>query len=101
MKPALTECRAPPQYTPLGGSWPQLDFNVSHQAGLATLVGVCIEGGSSNDDPDSQVFVGCDIVAPHERGDMAAVGASDFEDYTSVYSNIFSEDELWYAKFFN
>jgi hypothetical protein len=68
---------------------------VSHQAGLATLVGVCVEAGNSDSDWDSQVLVGCDIVAPHERGDMAAVGASDFEDYTSVFSNIFSDDELW------
>jgi hypothetical protein len=65
---------------------------VSHQAGLATLVGVCVEGGSEG---EGQVLVGCDIVAPHERGDMAAVGASDFDDYTSVYGGIFSEDELW------
>jgi hypothetical protein len=68
---------------------------VSHQAGLATLVGVCAEAGSPNNEEEAHILVGCDIVAPHERGDMAAVGASDFEDYTSVFSNIFSDDELW------
>jgi 4'-phosphopantetheinyl transferase len=89
-------CWDPPKYLPGNGSkWPQLDFNVSHQAGLATLVGVCVKGGDSNNEGEDEVLVGCDIVSPNERPDMAAINASDFEDYTSTYGAIFSQDELF------
>jgi 4'-phosphopantetheinyl transferase len=72
--------------------WPKVDFNVSHQAGLVTLVGVCV---SDPQQCQGDVLIGCDIVAPHERADLEAIKATDFEDFTSTFAEIFSSDELW------
>ncbi|KAF2435088.1 4'-phosphopantetheinyl transferase, partial [Tothia fuscella] len=89
-------CWNPPQYTRPGQPWPKLDFNVSHQAGLATLAGICVpEAYNSNESPEDQILIGCDIVAPHERCDLASILTSDFEDYTATFCNIFSDEELF------
>lgn len=87
-------CWSPPAFNP-GHEWPQLDFNVSHQAGIATLVGICVEGGDVRNLGEDAIAVGCDIVAPGERPDLDTIRSSDFEDFTATFNEIFSEDELW------
>ncbi|QDS72578.1 hypothetical protein FKW77_000943 [Venturia effusa] len=83
----------PPKFNTTGVPWPNVDFNVSHQAGLVTLVGVCVPDGELL--PHEEALVGCDIVAPHERSDLEMIQTSDFEDYTSTFDQIFSDSELW------
>jgi len=86
-------CWLPPKHNTTGMPWPTVDFNVSHQAGLVTLIGVCVPDGELL--PNEEAMVGCDIVAPNERPDMECIQGSDFEDYTSTFQEIFSSSELW------
>jgi 4'-phosphopantetheinyl transferase len=67
--------------------WPQIDFNVSHQRGLVTLIGVC----SQHDDEEIEVAV--DVVSPNERNDMSSIAGSDFSDFVSTFEHVLSEDE--------
>jgi 4'-phosphopantetheinyl transferase len=69
--------------------WPQIDFNVSHQRGLVTLVGVCAEHGSE------EIEVAVDIVSPNERNDMATIAGSDFSHFVSTFEHVLSEDEIF------
>jgi 4'-phosphopantetheinyl transferase len=80
---------------PSEGEWPMVDFNVSHQAGIATLVGIVAANGYASQDSEDHCLVGCDIVMPHERSDFASIQASDFEDYTETYCEVFSPEELF------
>ena len=88
--------------------WPKIDFNISHQAGLVTLVGSCTpqhslpassswgEGGTQEGQREAEeVLVGCDIVCPHERQDLETIRETDFDDWVSSFSEVFSGDELW------
>jgi 4'-phosphopantetheinyl transferase len=88
-------CWNPPETTTPGFPWPTVDFNVSHQAGLVTLVGVYLPDPVIGTLQQDYISVGCDIVSPNERSDLVTISASDFEEYTSTYSEIFSHEELW------
>jgi 4'-phosphopantetheinyl transferase len=110
----------PPDRAIPGMPWPHIDFNVSHQGGLVTLVGACTPSTSrplsstlstngfyaEDDDDDAeeddtdryeidQIRVGCDIVFPNERGDLDAIRDSDFDSFTSAFSEVFSHEELY------
>jgi 4'-phosphopantetheinyl transferase len=73
---------APPE-SPTGKEWPYIDFNVSHQAGLTTLVGIVVRGGRNMNDQHAHLLVGCDVVAPGERLklDLAGIEELGFEEY--------------------
>ncbi|KIW03375.1 uncharacterized protein PV09_05583 [Verruconis gallopava] len=88
-------CWNPPETPTPGYPWPTVDFNVSHQAGLVTLIGVYLPDPVIGTLQQDYIAVGCDIVAPNERSDLVTISASDFEEYTSTYSEIFSPEELW------
>ena len=91
--------------------WPKVDFNVSHQAGLVTLVGACSSAmsgpssstwcdggaGAQNEEGgyEEKVLVGCDIVAPNERQNLESVRSSNLDEWTSVFADVFSHEELW------
>lgn len=66
-----------------GKSWPYIDFNVSHQAGLTILVGITVQDGTAMDEEEGQVLVGCDLVAPRERLsiDLAGIEEFGFEEF--------------------
>jgi len=91
-----------------GQPWPKIDFNVSHQAGLVTLVGSYtpqsnIPAKSAWEDDvahdgeieEEEVIVGCDIVCPNERQDLEIIRETNFEDWTSTFNEVFSDEELW------
>ena len=88
-------CWNPPDAANPGYPWPTIDFNVSHQAGLVTLVGVYLPDPTLGTLQQDYIAVGCDIVSPNERSDLATISASDFEEYTANYSEVFSHEELW------
>jgi len=88
-------CWNPPDAANPGYPWPTVDFNVSHQAGLVTLVGVYLPDPTIGTLQQDYIAVGCDIVAPNERSDLVTISASDFEEYTANYSEVFSHEELW------
>jgi 4'-phosphopantetheinyl transferase len=67
-------------------SWPYIDFNVSHQAGLTILVGIVVQNRAPTNEEGGQVLVGCDIVAPRERLDLDLAGIQEygFEEFMYV-----------------
>ena len=101
----------PPDWAMPGHPWPKVDFNISHQAGLVTLVGTCTpkrnepagaswhsgETGTHNGDGEyeEEELVGCDIVAPNERQDLERVRSSNLDEWTSGFADVFSHEELW------
>jgi len=91
-----------------GQPWPKIDFNVSHQAGLVMLVGSYSlqkitpakstwEGDitSNVQSEEEEVIVGCDIVCPNERQDLEIIRETNFEDWTSTFNEVLSDEELW------
>lgn len=97
----------PPDETYPGYPWPRIDFNISHQAGLVTLVGACTvvrdeppsatwrDGGAQDRNGDEEVLVGCDIVCVDERRDLDSIRETNFDEWTSGFGEIFSYEELW------
>lgn len=94
----------PAWLAPLGSTWGKLDFNVSHQAGLVTLVGAyvpphhAVPGSlasflSAEDAPE--VLVGCDITHTNERNDMNFVRDSTLDSHVSAFDQVFSDEELY------
>ncbi|KAF2867387.1 hypothetical protein BDV95DRAFT_551079 [Massariosphaeria phaeospora] len=71
------------------GTAAPVEFNVSHQAGLVTLVGC----------KSSEVELGVDIVCVHERNDYRVVDQDGFDGWVDVYEEIFSQDESWDMKY--
>ncbi|KAG9858796.1 putative phosphopantetheinyl transferase, partial [Aureobasidium melanogenum] len=76
------------------GSFAQIDFNVSHQAGLVSLVGW--------NPPTSQsqsALVGTDIVCVNERDDYRTIDQEGFDAWIDIYEDVFSEAERWDMKY--
>jgi 4'-phosphopantetheinyl transferase len=75
-----------PPEAPEGKQWPYIDFNVSHQASLITLVGIVVRGGAPMNGKDVSALVGCDIVAPAERFqiDLEGIKELGFEEFMCV-----------------
>jgi 4'-phosphopantetheinyl transferase len=101
----------PPDWSTPGHPWPRVDFNISHQAGLVTLVGAHTSGRSKptsaalrdgetrareeGRECEEEVLVGCDIVAPNERQDLERIRSSNLDEWTSGFAEVFSHEELW------
>lgn len=62
-----------------------IDFNVSHQAGLVTLV-------AGNFD------LGTDIVCVNERDDLGRIEKEGFFEWVDVHADVFSPEEVQYMK---
>ncbi|KAH8802736.1 hypothetical protein F5884DRAFT_802867 [Xylogone sp. PMI_703] len=80
-----------PCYIPegtLSGQQPSVDFNVSHQAGLVTLVAAIGFQG--------RVDVGTDIVCVDERltKDYEFIEKKNFFDWVDMYADVFSDSEV-------
>lgn len=71
-----------------------LDFNVSHQGGLVSLIGW--KGTSST---AAEVQVGTDIVCVNERDDYRTIESEGFDAWIDIYVDIFSEQERWDMKY--
>jgi 4'-phosphopantetheinyl transferase len=76
------------------GSFAALDFNVSHQAGLVSLIGWNPVPGTS-----ASVQVGTDIVCVNERDDYRTIDTEGFDAWIDIYTDIFSEAERWDMKY--
>jgi 4'-phosphopantetheinyl transferase len=70
----------------------EIDFNVSHQNGLVSLIGWKGKGPST-------VQVGTDIVSVNERDDYRTIDTEGFEAWIDIYTDIFSEQERWDMKY--
>ncbi|KAI4752478.1 putative phosphopantetheinyl transferase [Aureobasidium sp. EXF-3400] len=76
------------------GSFSSLDFNVSHQAGLVSLI-----GWNPCSTPSESVQVGTDIVCVNERDDYRTIDTEGFDAWIDIYTDIFSEAERWDMKY--
>lgn len=76
------------------GSFAHIDFNVSHQAGLVSLVGWNPPPGR----PQS-ALVGTDIVCVDERDDYRTIDQEGFDAWIDIYEDVFSESERWDMKY--
>lgn len=81
------------------GTFAPIDFNVSHQAGLVTLVGWKGDPAQVNKDDDSPTQVGVDIVCVNERDDYRTIDQEGFDGWIDIYEEVFSEEERWDMKF--
>jgi 4'-phosphopantetheinyl transferase len=79
--------------SPSSSSSVEIDFNVSHQNGLVSLIGW--KGNASS----KQVQVGTDIVSVNERDDYRTIDSEGFEAWIDIYEDIFSEQERWDMKY--
>lgn len=73
-----------------------VEFNVSHQAGLVTLVGCKLEDAGRYQE---EVEVGVDIVCVNERNDYRLVDEEGFDGWVDVYQEIFNDEESWDMKY--
>jgi 4'-phosphopantetheinyl transferase len=78
-----------PCYTLPNGKLANIDFNISHQAGIVALVGSRVKG----------VDVGVDITCVNERNDWRFIDRDGFAAWVDVYDEVFSEEELWDIKY--
>ncbi|KAG9519151.1 putative phosphopantetheinyl transferase, partial [Aureobasidium melanogenum] len=76
------------------GSFAHIDFNVSHQAGLVSLVGWNPPAGQSQ-----SALVGTDIVCVNERDDYRTIDQEGFDAWIDIYEDVFSEAERWDMKY--
>ncbi|KAI4742593.1 putative phosphopantetheinyl transferase [Aureobasidium sp. EXF-12298] len=76
------------------GSLAALDFNLSHQAGLVSLI-----GWNPGSTPSESVQVGTDIVCVNERDDYRTIDTEGFDAWIDIYTDIFSEAERWDMKY--
>jgi len=79
-----------------------LDFNVSHQNGLVSLIGWKSTPGSSTSSSAAaaeQVQVGTDIVCVNERDDYRTIDSEGFDAWIDIYTDIFSDQERWDMKY--
>lgn len=81
---------------PKGSSSFTLDFNVSHQNGLVSLIGWKGTPGSTS---AAEVQVGTDIVCVNERDDYRTIDSEGFDAWIDIYTDIFSDSERWDMKF--
>ncbi|TKA22758.1 hypothetical protein B0A50_07860 [Salinomyces thailandicus] len=93
---------------PIGG----IDFNVSHQNGLVTLIGWdgrqqqrysstgSIQGLLSPGMKRDDVMVGVDIVCVNERDSAhTTIDMEGFDGWVDIYDSVFSEEERWSMKY--
>ncbi|KAK4540131.1 hypothetical protein LTR36_009796 [Oleoguttula mirabilis] len=93
---------------PIGG----IDFNVSHQNGLVTLIGWNgqrnhryspnghIQGVLSPAIRRDDVMVGADIVCVNERESaQTTIDMEGFDGWVDIYDSIFSDEERWSMKY--
>ena len=100
-----------PAATLPNGAFAPVDFNVSHQAGLVTLVGWVPEhlratrmNSAFTPTPrqptaSEALHVGVDIVCVHERDDYRTIDQEGFDGWVDIYEEIFSDAERWDMKF--
>jgi 4'-phosphopantetheinyl transferase len=77
------------------GTPASIEFNVSHQAGLVTLVGCKSERSGERSD----VELGVDIVCVNERNDYRSIDQDGFDGWVEVYREIYSDEESWDMKY--
>jgi 4'-phosphopantetheinyl transferase len=74
-----------PCYVPKIPGSGSIEFNVSHQAGIVTIVAcLCAEG---------EVALGTDIVCVNERDDYARIEKEGFFSWVDMHSDVFSPSE--------
>lgn len=74
-----------PCYVPEIPGSRSIEFNVSHQAGIVTIVAcVCAEG---------EVALGTDIVCVNERDDYARIEKEGFFSWVDMHSDVFAPSE--------
>jgi hypothetical protein len=85
-----------PPESPEDKRWPYIDFNVSHQAGVTTLVGIAVRDETAMDEENANILAGCDIVNPRERLELDLAGVKDlgFEEYMCVLSFVSSQSTV-------
>ena len=89
-----------------------IDFNVSHQNGLVTLIGWDagrnhryspgghIQGVLSPGVGRDDVMVGADIVCVNERDSaQTTIDMEGFDGWVDIYDSIFSDEERWSMKY--
>jgi len=96
-------CAVDDQGRPIAG----IDFNVSHQNGLVTLIGY--DGRKrqrhssdilSPNGPKDEVIVGADIVCVNERETAAStIDEEGFDGWVDIYEYVFSDEERWSMKY--
>ncbi|KAE9370731.1 4'-phosphopantetheinyl transferase [Stipitochalara longipes BDJ] len=82
-----------PCFIPTGATKPvTMDFNVSHQAGIVSLI--------ASIGFDVKVDVGTDVVCANERElhDYAHIEKQGFFDWVDMHGDVFAESELNYMK---
>jgi len=75
-----------PCYVPARQDSPTLDFNVSHQAGIATLIGCRTPG----------IEVGIDLTCVNERekSDLQTIKDEGFDYWVDMHAEVFSDADL-------
>ena len=74
-----------PCYVPKAPGSGSIEFNVSHQAGIVTIVGcICAEG---------EVALGTDIVCVNERDDFSRIEKEGFFSWVDMHSDVFAPSE--------
>lgn len=91
---------------PIGG----IDFNVSHQGGLVTLIGYTADNnhchtpsgmvyGLISPTTKNEVEVGADIVCVNERDDYRTIDTEGLDGWVDIYDFVFSPEERWSMKY--
>ena len=75
------------------GSFADIDFNVSHQGGLVTLIGW--KPKKMAESYSGEVTVGTDITMVDERDDYKTIDEDGIDGWVNVFSEVFSEAERW------
>ena len=88
-----------------------IDFNVSHQGGLVTLIGYdgpqnheytpsgMVYGMISPTTKADDVMVGTDIVCVNERDDYRTIDTEGIDGWVDIYEYVFSGEERWSMKY--
>ncbi|GAM85836.1 hypothetical protein ANO11243_038440 [Dothideomycetidae sp. 11243] len=76
------------------GRFADIDFNVSHQGGLVTLIGWAPEKSSQSANV-GVISVGTDITLVNERDDYKTIDTEGINGWVDVFSEVFSADERW------
>ncbi|KAG8625184.1 hypothetical protein KVT40_006935 [Elsinoe batatas] len=77
------------------GAFADFDFNVSHQAGIVTLIGYApVDAGAAlAPGQDPKVLVGTDVTLPGERDDYRTVDAEGVDGFVEIFAEVFSDAE--------
>lgn len=75
------------------GAFADIDFNVSHQGGLVTLVGWAPKNPAEK--RSGIVSVGTDITMVNERDDLKTVDQDGIDGWVDMFAEIFGEGERW------